>query len=102
MQMASRDSVGQLCKQVSIQPQKRSKYRQKNLRSRTTCLLDNFLLGELEMSRVNPQHGQARPRTSISFCKHIFEQDKQTNYVSVLVLLLSLRYYVSLWKPIGS
>ena len=35
-------------------------------------------------------------------CKHIFEQDKRPSYVSVLVLLLSLRYYFSLWNPIGS
>ena len=35
-------------------------------------------------------------------CKHIFEKDKQPSYVSVLVLLLSLRYYTSLWNPIGS
>ena len=54
------------------------------------------------MLRVNPQHSQARPKTFISYCKHIFEQDKQPNYVSVLVLLLSLKYYVSLWNPIGS
>ena len=34
--------------------------------------------------------------------KHILEQDKQPSYMSVLVLLLSLRYYISLWNPIGS
>ena len=58
---------------------------------------DQYLL-----SRVNPQHGQARPGTLLVNCKHIFEQDKQPSYVSVLVLLLSLRYYISLWNPIGS
>ena len=54
------------------------------------------------MPRVNPQHGQARPRTLLVNCKRIFEQDKRPSYVSVLVLLLSLRYYISLWNPIGS
>ena len=49
----------------------------------------------LNMAKPGPEH-------LLVNCKHIFEQDKQPSYVSVLVLLLSLRYYVSLWNPIGS
>ena len=49
----------------------------------------------LNMAKPGPEH-------LIVNCKHIFEQDKRPNYVSVLVLLLSLRYYISLWNPIGS
>ena len=47
------------------------------------------------MAKPGPEH-------ILVNCKHIFEQDKQPSYVSVLVLLLSLRYYISLWNPIGS
>ena len=47
----------------------------------------------LNMAKPGPEH-------LLVNCKHIFEQDK--SYVSVLVLLLSLRYYISLWNPIGS
>ena len=49
----------------------------------------------LNMAKPGPEH-------ILVNCKHIFEQDKQPSYVSVLVLLLSLRYYISLWNPIGS
>ena len=49
----------------------------------------------LNMAKPGPEH-------LLVNCKHIFEQDKQPSYVSVLVLLLSLRYYISLWNPIGS
>ena len=47
------------------------------------------------MAKPGPEH-------LLVNCKHIFEQDKQPSYVSVLVLLLSLRYYTSLWNPIGN
>ena len=36
------------------------------------------------------------------YCNYILERDEQTSYVSVLVLFLSRRYYISLWSPIGS
>ena len=49
----------------------------------------------LNIAKSGPEH------LSVN-CKHIFERDKRPNYVSVLVLLLSLRYYISLWNPIGS
>ena len=49
----------------------------------------------LNMAKPGPEH-------ILVNCKHIFEQDKQPSYVSVLVLLLSLRYYINLWNPIGS
>ena len=52
-------------------------------------------LATLNMAKPGPVH-------LLVNCKHIFEQDKQPSYVSVLVLLLSLRYYTSLWNPIGS
>ena len=68
----------------------------------TKCVYCVFKQQLLTVSRVNPQHGQARPRTLLVNCKHIFEQNKQPSYVSVLVLLLSLRYYISLWNPICS
>ena len=44
------------------------------------------------MAKPGPEH-------LLVNCKHIFEQDEQPSYVSVLVLLLSLRYYISLWNP---
>ena len=49
----------------------------------------------LNMAKPGPEH-------LLINCKHIFEQDKERSYVSVLVLLLSLSHYISLWNLVGS